>query len=473
MHIGLLAAVIAFAWSWRPSYWYDEAASLSAAQRSPGQLWALLQRVDAVHGVYYYVLREWIGAVGTREAATRLLSVVGLGVACAGVSILGQRIGGRRLGLTAGLIAVVLPGLAWAGTELREYSWSAAGAVAVTLAFLAAMTTGRSRAWALYAIAIALATHLFLFILLLLPCHLLTLVILKKPLRRWCVAAAASVVATAPFLSVAWSQRGMTSWIHMGPVEMLERAGLRQYFLSARADYGWGVAIVCAVLLLALSIWLTVAAFVGTTEAESKGLVLALTVPWTVLPTVTIVIYSLVRPPIYQERYTTFCAPGLAILLGFGLLQLRERDLLFGVACLLLIVLPLPILVQQKGEASKGDDDYRKLANFVANDPEGVDAVVYSAASARSVPIAYPQQFDGVAELNAGMSPTASSSWWGTITPPRSLDPGSVDGRRVALIALTKHPIEDVPFARWLERRGCRRESSASGRRMTVYLFAC
>ncbi|MDT5232469.1 MAG: mannosyltransferase, partial [Mycobacterium sp.] len=38
----------------RPSFWYDEAATISAAySRSLSQLWHMLGNVDAVEGLYY------------------------------------------------------------------------------------------------------------------------------------------------------------------------------------------------------------------------------------------------------------------------------------------------------------------------------------------------------------------------------------------------------------------------------------
>ena len=70
--IGLFAFVVSAAWSWQPSYWGDEAASVLSAQRSLPSLFGMLGNVDAVHGFYYVFLHFWIDEFGATEFATRL-----------------------------------------------------------------------------------------------------------------------------------------------------------------------------------------------------------------------------------------------------------------------------------------------------------------------------------------------------------------------------------------------------------------
>ena len=49
--VGVLAAAVSLAGAGRPSFWYDEAATISAAySRSLQQLWPMLGNADAVHG---------------------------------------------------------------------------------------------------------------------------------------------------------------------------------------------------------------------------------------------------------------------------------------------------------------------------------------------------------------------------------------------------------------------------------------
>ena len=49
--VAVLAVAVSMAGAARPSFWYDEAATISASYgRSLGQMWHLLGHVDAVHG---------------------------------------------------------------------------------------------------------------------------------------------------------------------------------------------------------------------------------------------------------------------------------------------------------------------------------------------------------------------------------------------------------------------------------------
>jgi mannosyltransferase len=51
--VGVLAAVVSLGGAGRPSFWYDEAATISAAySRSLSQLWRMVGNVDAVEGLY-------------------------------------------------------------------------------------------------------------------------------------------------------------------------------------------------------------------------------------------------------------------------------------------------------------------------------------------------------------------------------------------------------------------------------------
>jgi mannosyltransferase len=467
--IGLLAALISFAWSWHPAYWHDEAATLSAADRSPGQLWDMLNNMSAVNGLYLALMHAWVDAFGTTEVATRLFSAIGLFVTCGGVVLLGQELGGRILGVAAGLVAAVLPGLSWAGAEARVYAWNSAGAVVATLLLVRAWESRRARDWVWYTAATTVTGYLFLFSLLLLPVHLVTLVILRRVSRAWWVAAGATVAAMTPLFVVAAEQRGRVEYEHMGLVELAGKAGVRQYFLSTRADDGFGIALVCAVLLLLVGVGLAVAGLRRLGDDRS-AVVLWVAVPWTALPTLLLVGYSVLFSPVYQERYLTFSAPGLALLLAFGLLQLPRPGPVFVTACVLILVLPVPILVQQKGEASRSGQDYRRLAQFVRTQ---ASAVVFTHNDARSIQFAYPDDFADVAVLDVRRTPQASDSLWGQVWPARHLERRDVTGRRVALVTFTGESVDQDPYVLWLTRNGCHVATSTAGTRLTIRIFAC
>lgn len=78
--------------------------------------------------------------------------------------------------------------------------------------------------------------YLFLFSLLLLPVHLVTLVLQRRVPRMWWIAAGAVVAAMILLLSFARGQQERVDYEEMGPVELVGKASLKQFFLSTRAD---------------------------------------------------------------------------------------------------------------------------------------------------------------------------------------------------------------------------------------------
>jgi len=87
--VAVLASVVSLAGAGRPSFWYDEAATISAAySRSLSQLWHMLGNVDAVEGLYYVLMHGWFKIVPPTEFWSRVPSGLAVGVAAAGVVVL-------------------------------------------------------------------------------------------------------------------------------------------------------------------------------------------------------------------------------------------------------------------------------------------------------------------------------------------------------------------------------------------------
>ena len=468
---GVVGVLSALAWSGRPSYWFDEAATVSAAGRPVTQLWPMLLRTDAVHGLYYVVMHGWMALFGGSEVATRSLSALGLGATCAGVAALGRMVGRPGLGLAAGLTAVLLPGLAWSGVEARQYAWSAAVAVLATVLLVRADRSGRSGDWAWYALAIAVGAYLFLFSLLLPAAHLVTLLVLRRPLRRWAAASCAAVALSLPVLYVGSTQRTrQLSWLSLEPLPMLRRVALRMYFVGPDAP-AEGAAQIGALLLLCLTVALVVVGLARVRHDPAVRSTVALALPWAVLPPAVLVCASLLGSQLYQERYLTFCAPGLALLVGLGLVELRQRlPLLVAVSALGLLA-TTPMLVQQRAEDVKHRENYRGLADYLGPRGQGVQRVVTSAPGGRGILIAYPDRTGPVTEVNLLADPGASNSLWGRIGGPDQA--GAAPSGGVGLISRVGNPGQADPWLRWLRRNGCRRSGTLAARRYLVRTYDC
>ena len=99
--VALLAVAVSAAGAARPSLWFDEAATISAATRSVPALWRMLGNIDAVHGVYYLLMHGWFAVFGATEFASRLSSALAVGLAAGGVVVLGRQISTRAVAVTA------------------------------------------------------------------------------------------------------------------------------------------------------------------------------------------------------------------------------------------------------------------------------------------------------------------------------------------------------------------------------------
>ena len=91
--VGVLAAAVSLGGAGRPSFWYDEAATISASySRSLGQLWQMLGNVDAVDGLYYLLMHGWFKIFPPTEFWSRAPSGLAVGGAAAGSSGAGQAV---------------------------------------------------------------------------------------------------------------------------------------------------------------------------------------------------------------------------------------------------------------------------------------------------------------------------------------------------------------------------------------------
>ena len=101
--VGVLAAAVSLGGAGRPSFWYDEAATISASySRSLGQLWQMLSNVDAVHGLYYMLMHGWFKLLPPTEFWSRAPSGLAVGGAAAGVVVLGKQFSSRTVAVSSG-----------------------------------------------------------------------------------------------------------------------------------------------------------------------------------------------------------------------------------------------------------------------------------------------------------------------------------------------------------------------------------
>lgn len=435
--VGVLATAVSAAGSWVPSLWYDEVATLTAATRSWGDLWALLQQTNAVQGVFYALMHLWVDLAGTSAVALRLPAALAVGAGAVGVAVLAGRVLPRSSVVAAAAVFALLPRMTWAGVEARPYALAAALAVWAAVALLLALDRGGLLRWLLYAALAALGTAVFVYVALAVVAHAAVVWLSRTTaLRRrleFTAAAAAAAVASTPVVllsagqtsqlgiderpSVAWvARRLLVNEFFLGNTPSPISESLKQAS-PAPGELAWTAAAVG----LALVGWVLVA--VGLLRWPSSppaGRVRVLLVTWVALPAVVIGGLSIAVTPLYGPRYLVFAAPAVAVLLGHGLAQLPRRwpRLLAVVLCLVLVA---PVYASQRGPHAKSAGDWEDVASYVEVHASRGDAVYFTPryrdpsgpagpSTVRQAAVAYPRAFAGLDDLTVVRSAARSAS---------------------------------------------------------------
>ena len=447
--LGLLAAAIAGVHVDRPAIWRDEAASITMAQRDWPAFLGTITHVDAVHALYYALLHLWFAVVPYSPLTLRLPSVVAIGATAAVLTVLGTRLAGLRAGIAAGAAAAVLPSLVWAVGEGRSYAMTALLASLSTLALLIALEQRKSRrrtvlAWVGYSALLALTTTLFADAVLLGVAHLLTVLVVGDRKRiAGTVAIAAAAIAVSPLLVLAAQQTGQVDWIMVFGSPPLWTDGIeQQWFRSVPVMIGWAAVLAVGVLVAVL-------------RRRVPLQVLALALPWALLPPLALVAVSLVHAPVYWPRYVTFTAPAVALLIGVAVAALPAP--ITAVALLLLAALAVPQVQADRLPRAKAESEMGLAARLVersrsaADGPSGIvfgqyDAIV--GMTTRVEEIAYPAAFAGLADLTARVPLQRSTELFGEDLPTTAAVPRAADLRTVwFLLDLDSEPKTPVPAA--------------------------
>lgn len=105
-----------------PSFWRDEAATITAVRRPFRDLITMLGNVDAVHSVYYIFMWPLVHTFGPGELVLRLPSALAISAAAAGVAAIGRRLISPWVGLASGVLFAFLPVVSRYGQEGRSYA---------------------------------------------------------------------------------------------------------------------------------------------------------------------------------------------------------------------------------------------------------------------------------------------------------------------------------------------------------------
>ncbi|WP_431236322.1 glycosyltransferase family 39 protein [Mycolicibacterium aichiense] len=366
--VAVFATALSAAGAARPSLWFDEAATISASTRPMPDLWRMLGNIDAVHGLYYVLMHGWFAVFPATEFWSRLSSSVAVGLAAAGVVVLGRLLSTRTVAVTAGVVFAMLPRVTWAGMEARSYALTMAAAVWLTVLCVVALRRDRPRWWLGYAGLAIGATLLNVFSILLLPVHAVmvaTMAESRKPRWHWALAAAAVGAATCPFLFFSQSQLFQVGWISPLSAGTVGMILVDQYFDGSRA-----VAVLCGLLVLAgLSSWQRAG------WRPRRLVVVALA--WIVAPTMAVLGYSMLHDPLYYPRYLSFTTPAMALILSLCIVTLGRSSRAWITALLVVFAIAAtPNYLAQRGPYAKEGMDYSQVADVITRHAAPGDCLV-------------------------------------------------------------------------------------------------
>jgi mannosyltransferase len=346
----------------RPSFWYDEAATISASySRSLPQLWQMLSNVDAVHGLYYLLMQGWFQIFPPTEFWSRAPSGLAVGGAAAGVVVLGKQFSSRTVAVSSGIVCGLLPRATWAGIEARPYALTMLAAVWLTVLLVDATRRDNAWAWLSYWIVLAASILLDIYLALLLLAHVVFICLYRRTrtvLVRFAIASVLACCAVTPFVLEAMGQVHQIIWIAPIGRRTFEDVAVQQYFERSPL-----FAIVSAlVVATAIVLWLCTSA--QLVQADRRLLTLA--IAWIAIPTAVILIWSALVQPIYTPRYLCFTAPAIALVLGvcIGALAVTPWAAAVIVSILALAAGPNYLLVQRSPYAKYGMD-YSQVADLI------------------------------------------------------------------------------------------------------------
>jgi mannosyltransferase len=360
--VGVLAAVVSLGCAGRPSFWYDEAATISASySRSLHQLWQMLGNVDVVEGLYYLLMHGWFDVFPPTEFWSRVPSGLAVAGTAAGVVVLGRQFVSRDAAVASGVVCAILPRSTWAGIEARPYALSMMAAVWLTVLLVRATRRDNKWVWLSYGIVLTISILLDVYLALLFVAHIAFIWLFQRShtvRRRFAMTSALAGCVLTPFIVAAVGQARQISWI--GPIgrRTIEDVTIQQYFERDPPFALLSALVVAAAIVL----WLRTSAQL----TDSGRQLLTLAIAWLLIPTALIVVWSTLVHPIYTPRYLAFTAPAMALVLGICIAAVASRPWTAALLIGLFAVAAAPnYVLAQRNTYAKYGMDYSQVADLI------------------------------------------------------------------------------------------------------------
>jgi hypothetical protein len=372
------------------SIYRDEGASLYAAHLSWSNLLAQSRHVDLVVLPYYVFLHFWVLASGSIQWA-RLPSLLAYGATIIVAGRVGLRIAGRWCGIVTAVLTASNPLMVQRALNARPYALSALTAALCAAVLVKWLVDGRQGPLWLFSF-LGFATALLQIFAVLAPLAMVAGVLAARPQRLatrlrvmlWPIGTL--VLVTGAFALVSARQVNQIGWIATYPLTT------RFQNATGPATGNWYLLALFAAILVFVIVpyylWPQGGRAMWSRLLARDRDPLALALGWAVLPTLILVVASIIKP-VFWDRYATASAAGLALLFGLvsaRVVQLvraqpRRRDngrgrprgrwLAWAGTALLLV-----LAVSYWKNASTINEDLKGMTRFVADHAQAGDMIV-------------------------------------------------------------------------------------------------
>ncbi|WP_170206082.1 glycosyltransferase family 39 protein [Klugiella xanthotipulae] len=434
--LGLVGTALSAAWSWNPSLWGDEAASIMSAQRSWDSLGRMLTTVDAVHGLYYSFLHLWIDVFGASPFSVRFPSALGIGAGTVGVAILGNRLARPSVGVLAAAVFMILPRSTFNGSEARQYAFITALVVWLTIYVISLVAKRETRFWpwagftALFALSCVLFIYTALFSVV-----FGAIILLMRPGRAMVLRAASAIavggILAIPVVYISFTERAQVAFLHSRWGYNLKNVFISPWFIDQRlAALCWGIIVIGLAIGIATLLRARTGASVNENVLElyrpaAAGLPTLLTVAGLSLVTPSVLLaLGNTQTPMYSPRYLSFTSTAIALLIGLGIATISRAIRQRWVAVLLaaaIVAAATPAYLTQRGDFSKnGGTDWNAVSATLSDQASPGDAVIFdqftrNARKPRLAKYLYPEGFEGLIDVGLKTPHQETDGLWDTV----------------------------------------------------------
>jgi mannosyltransferase len=423
--IGVFATAISGIGAGNPSFWYDEAATISATNRSLQDLVKLIATSDAAHPFYYFLMHTWFAVFPRTEFWARAPSLVAVGIAAAGVVVLARQLSTRVVAVAAGAVFAVLPRVTWAAIEARPYALTCVVSVWLTIMLIVAARRRTAPWWFLYMVMFVFAVALNIYLTLLILVHLCALMALRatrSTFIAWSISTGVTVALLIPYLVFLQSQVGELDWIEPLDIRTFGYVFGTQYF-----DRSVPFAIL-AVAGTCVSVGISSFRHRWTEIEGYRGIVL-IAIAWVAIPTAIILIVSATVRPLYADRYLSFTAPATALLLGLTVVMIGRKPAGIALLVAAFAMSAVPNYIWQRSDYAKVKMDYSKVADLIEAQAHPGDCLLLDdTVDWRPGPIrpllhARPGAYRELVDVGLGESAVSAGKLWdGNLAPFQVVD---------------------------------------------------